>query len=257
MSQETVQVGGTELYLVKDGSGPPCLFLHGIEGHEGWLSVHSALSTCASVIAPSHPGFGHTPAPEWITQIQHQAVFYNWFLQAAGLQNVNLVGVGLGGWIAAEMAVMDTSRLGHLVLVGAAGLRPRHGEMLDIFLIPWRNVIERGFVNAQGSAEYQRIYSENPIQEFGGIREAGRTMTMRMCFKPYMHNPSLPGMLPKINVPTLVVWGENDELIPLECGRQYAEGIPGSELRTISECGHFVHLDQPARLANALGEFIS
>jgi pimeloyl-ACP methyl ester carboxylesterase len=257
VTQESIPVGGTELYLLEDGSGSPCLFLHGIEGHEGWLSVHSTLAQSRTVIAPSHPGFGQTPAPTWMTQVQHQAVFYNWFLQQANLQNVDLVGAGLGGWIAAEMAVMDTSRLRHLALVGAAGLRPRAGEMLDIFLLPWRQVIERGFRDGQSSVGYQQIYSANPILDFGGIREAGRTMTMRMGFKPYMHDPSLAGMLPKIDVPTLVVWGESDELIPTECARQYAESIPDATLRTIPECGHFVHLDQPAQLANLLGEFFS
>jgi len=257
VSEETISVGGTALFLLKAGSGAPCVFLHDIEGHEGWLSIHDALAETATVLAPSHPGFGHTPAAEWITSVQHQAVFYNWFLQQAGLQNVDLVGVGLGGWIAAEMAVMDTSRLHHLVLVGAAGLRPRDGDLLDIFLLPWRQVIERGFLNPHGSAEYERIYSANPIQEFGGIREAGRTMTMRMCFKPYMHNPSLEGMLPKITTPTLVVWGDGDDIIPVQCGRQYAERIPDAELRVVKECGHFVHLEQPEQLATLLREFFS
>ncbi len=257
MTEETIPVGGTALYLLKAGSGPPCVFLHDIEGHEGWLTVHSDLSMTSTVIAPSHPGFGHTPAPEWITAVQHQAIFYNWFLQEAGLNGVDLVGVGLGGWIAAEMAIMDTSRLRNLVLVGAAGLRPRRGEMLDIFLVPWRQVIERGFFDTQHSPEFARIYTANPIQEFGGMREAGRTMTMRMCFKPYMHDPSLASMLPKIRIPTLVVWGEDDQIIPVECGRQFAESIPGAQLRTVPDCGHFVHLDQPQQLAAIVGEFFA
>jgi pimeloyl-ACP methyl ester carboxylesterase len=256
-TQESVPVDGTELYLLKGGNGQPCVFLHDIEGHEGWLKFHSEISASSTVIAPSHPGFGQTPAPEWITGVQHQAVFYNWFLQEAGLQNVDLVGVGLGGWIAAEMAVMDSSRLRHLVLVGPAGLRPRHGEILDIFLLPWRQVIERGFlqVNGQHSGEFERIYTANPIQEFGGVREAGRTMTMRMCFKPYMHDPSLAGMLPKISLPTLVVWGEDDDIIPVECGRLFQELIPDAQLRAIPSCGHFVHLDQPEQLATIVREF--
>jgi pimeloyl-ACP methyl ester carboxylesterase len=248
-----VNVAGTELYLLKHGSGPPCLFLHDIEGHEGWLPIHENLAQTSTIHAPSHPGFGHTTAPEWITQVQHEAVFYNWYLQAAGLHEVDLIGVGLGGWIAAEMAVMDTSRLRHLILVGAAGLRPTDGEILDIFVTPWRQVIERGFRN---SAEFERVYAANPIQEFGGIREAGRTMCMRLCFKPYMHDPALFGMLPKIDVPSLVVWGEQDEIIPLDCGRQYSERIPRAELRVIPDCGHFVHLDKPQALADAVREFL-
>jgi pimeloyl-ACP methyl ester carboxylesterase len=254
MNEEKVPVGGTQLYLLKGGSGRPCLLLHGIEGHEGWLAIHEELASSATVIAPSHPGYGQTLAPEWITSVPHQAIFYNWFLQQQGLTGVDLVGVGLGGWIAAEMAVMDSSRLGHLVVADATGLRPRDGEMLDVFVMPWRQVIERGFFNPE---QYQRVYGENPIQEFGGIREAGRTMSMRMCFKPYMHDPSLPGMLSKIRVPTLVVWGDHDEIVPRECGRQYADAIAGAQLKLLSDCGHFAHLDQPQRFASLLGEFFA
>jgi pimeloyl-ACP methyl ester carboxylesterase len=129
--------------------------------------------------------------------------------------------------------------------------------MLDIFLLPWRQVIERGFVNGQQSLEYERIYANAPIQEFGGIREAGRTMTMRMCFKPYMHDPSLPGMLGKIRAPTLVVWGEDDQFVPLECAQLYTNAIPNARLEVLPECGHLAHLDQPRQLANLVHEFLS
>jgi pimeloyl-ACP methyl ester carboxylesterase len=253
--EEYVPVGGTRLYVVKGGSGPACLVLHGIEGHEGWLPFHDALADSATVYAPSHPGYGHTPAPEWISLVPHQAVFYHWFLQEAGLSDVDLVGVGLGGWIAAEMAVMDSSRLRHLVLADATGVRPRQSEMLDIFVVPWRQVIERGFREGQQSPEYQRIYANAPIQEFGGIREAGRTMSTRMCFKPYMHNPALPHMLGKIRVPTLIVWGNDDVIVPLECGERFQQAIPGATLRTLEACGHFAHLDQPQRLATLVRDF--
>ena len=256
-STETVPVGQTQLYVLKGGGGRPCLVLHGIEGHEGWLTFHEQLADSATVYAPSHPGYGRTQAPEWITSVPHQAVFYHWFLQEAGLGQVDLVGVGLGGWIAAEMAIMDSSRLRHLVLVDAAGIRPERSEILDVFILPWRQVIERGFRHGQRSPEYARIYENAPIQEFGGIREAGRTMSMRMCFKPFMHDPSLPGMLAKIRVPTLVVWGENDELVPIECGELYQRAIPGATLRTIADCGHLAHLDQPQRLAALLHDFFS
>lgn len=254
---EQIPVGQTSLYLMRGGSGNPCLVLHGIEGHEGWLAFHDALTQSAAVYAPSHPGYGHTEAPDWISAIQHQAIFYNWFLQHVGLRDVDLVGTGMGGWIAAEMAVMDTSRLRHLVLVDAAGLRPRDGELLDIFIVPWRQVIERGFRDGQNAPEYQRIYTAAPLQEFGGIREAGRTMSMRMCFKPYMHDPSLAGVLGKINVPTLVVWGDDDAIIPPDCGRQFAEGIPNAQFRTLKNCGHFAHLDRPRELAALVAEFVS
>ncbi len=257
VATDTVAVGGTQLYLLTGGSGRPCLVLHGIEGHEGWLTFHDAMARSSKVYAPSHPGYGHTPAPDWITSVPHQAIFYLWFLQAAGLHDVDLVGVGLGGWIAAELAVMDSSRLRHLALVGATGVRPEQAEIADIFVMPWRQVIERGFLRGAEAPEYQRIYSQNPIQEFGGVREAGRTMSMRMCFKPYMYDPSLEGMLGKIDVPTLVVHGEGDAIVPLESARQFQRAISGATLRVLPECGHFAHLDQPDELASVLRDFFS
>ena len=257
VTTEQVPVGQTQLYLLKSGSGNPILVVHGIEGLEGWLAFHGALATSQTVYAPSHPGYGHTHAPDWITTVPHQAIFYHWFLQESGLTDADLVGIGLGGWIAAEMAVMDSSRLRHLVLVNAFGVQPHHDQLFDIFVARWREVIEGGFADGVQSAEYQRIYGQNPIQEFGGIRESGRTMTMRMCFKPYMYDPSLPGMLGKIRVPTLVAHAENDAYVPKECAEIYAQAIPGAELLTIDNCGHLAHMDQPARLAALVTYFVT
>ena len=251
---EHIPVGQTNLYVLKGGNGRPCLVLHGIEGHEGWLAFHDTLASRSTVYAPSHPGYGHTQAPDWITSVPHQAIFYHWFLQETGLTDVDLVGIGLGGWIAAEMAIMDTSRLSHLVLVNAVGVKPQRAELFDIFVARWRDVIEGGFSDA---LQYQRLYADNPIQEFGGIREAGRTMTMRMCFKPYMFDPSLPGVLGKVRVPTLVVHGEKDDYVPGECAEMYAQSIPGAELRTLENCGHFAHMDQPDRLGALVAEFVT
>jgi len=252
-----IPVGGTSLHMLEGGDGPPCLVLHGVEGDEGWLAFHSALAERSTVYVPSHPGYGRTDCPPWISSIQHQAIFYNWFLDSAGLGAVDLVGVGMGGWIAAQMAVMCQALLRRLVLVGAAGVRPGDGEIFDIFVTPWPSVIERGFFDAPGSVEYQRIYGNAPIAEFGGIREAGRIMTMRMCFKPYMYDPSLPGMLPKIRVPTLIVWGKDDRIFPLDCADQYQHTIRDATLRIVEDCGHFAHLERPDRVAALIRDFLA
>jgi pimeloyl-ACP methyl ester carboxylesterase len=256
VTTEQVNVGGTTLHVLKGGSGRVCLVLHGMEGFEGWLAFHSALARQATVYAPSHPGFGHTECPGWLSTVQHQAIFYNWFLQEAGLESVDLVGIGVGGWIAAQMAVMCSASLRHLVLVDAAGVRPEQGEILDVFVTPWKQVIERAFSDTKTAPEYERIYGGG-IAEYGGIREAGRTMSMRMCFRPYMYDPALPGMLGKIQVPTLIVWGTEDQIVPIECAAQYQRAIPGATVRILDHCGHFAHFEQPLLLAETIGGFIS
>ena len=256
-TEERLKVAQTGLYLLKGGTGHPLLVLHGVEGHEGWLAFHQALAEHATVYAPSHPGYGHTECPSWVSTILHQAVFYHWFLQEAGLRSVDLVGVGIGGWIAAQMAVMCATPLRHLVLVDAAGIHPRQGEVTDIFILPWQEVIEKAFYDPQNAPEYQRIYGSAPVVEFGGVREAGRTVSTRMCFRPYMYDAALPGMLGKVRVPTLIVWGEQDQIIPLECARLYQQAIPGATLRAIERCGHWPHLEHPQALAEIVREFVS
>jgi pimeloyl-ACP methyl ester carboxylesterase len=256
-TEEKIQVGNVALTLLKGGRGQSTLVLHGIEGDEGWLAFHEALAGSATVYAPSHPGYGRTERPEWLSSINHQAVFYHWFLQAAGLESVDLVGVGLGGWIAAEMALMCTDHIRNLVLVSPAGILPREGEVYDVFVESWRQVIERSFYDHRASPEYLRIYGEDYAPQFGGIREAGRTMNTILAYRPFMYDPAMPGMLGKIRVPTLVVLGDTDRIMPRECGERYTQGIPDASLTTLERCGHWAHLDRPEALADAIRAFVS
>jgi pimeloyl-ACP methyl ester carboxylesterase len=255
-SEERQAVAATELYLLKGGTGHPLLVLHGVEGHEGWLQFYDALAARVTVYAPAHPGFAQTPCPAWLESIVHQAVFYHWFLQEAALAPVDVVGIGIGGWIAAQMAVMCSHNLRHLILVDAAGIQPQQSQIFDIFITPWKQVIDRAFYASQDCPEYQRIYG-GEFQEFGGPREAGRTMSIRMCFRPFMYDPALPAMLGKVRVPTLIVWGANDHIIPVECGQLYQQAIAGATLRLLDKCGHWPQFERPQELARLIQEFVA
>ena len=254
--ETTYEVGDATLHMVQGGSGRPALVLHGIEGPEGWIEFHDRLSRDASVYAPAHPGFGETQRPEWLESITHQAAFYEWFLRDASLEEVDLIGFGIGGWIAAEMAAMCSHNLAHLVLVGAAGIKPVEGEMLDIFVRRWRDVVEM-CVDNPDAEEFQRIYTAAPIVDFGGHREAGRTMTMRMCYRPYMYDPALPALLGSVRTPTLVVWGAEDRIIPVECGELYRQAIPDARLEVMEDCGHWPHFEKPDALADVVTRFLA
>jgi pimeloyl-ACP methyl ester carboxylesterase len=226
-----------------------------MEGPEGWLAFHEALAGAREVLAPSHPGFGASQRPDWVESITHQALFYEWFLRDAAIEEVDLIGFGIGGWIAAEMATMCSHNLAHLVLVGAAGIRPETGETMDVFVRPWRQVVEACVSNREAE-EYQRVYSASPIVDFGGTREAGRSMTMRMCYRPYMYNPAWPAALGGVRAPTLIVWGAEDRIIPVECAELFRGAIPESKLEIMDGCGHWPHFEQPEALAERILGFI-
>jgi pimeloyl-ACP methyl ester carboxylesterase len=154
------------------------------------------------------------------------------------------------------MAVQCADRLRRLVLVSPAGIKPEQAEALDVFVTPWKRVIAEGFFRGEDADGYRRIYEAAPLIEFGGTREAGRTMSMRMCFRPYMYDPALPAMLGKIEVPTLIAWGAQDRIMPVECGHAFASAIPRATLRVLDKCGHLAHLDQPELLASTIREFV-
>ncbi len=253
---QTVEVGDATLHLLRGGSGRPALVLHGIEGPEGWLAFHEALSRGADLYLPSHPGYGESERPEWMESIAHQALFYEWFLREAGIEKVDLIGFGIGGWIAAEMAAMNSENLRRLVLIDAAGVRPTEGETVDIFVRPWRDIVASCVHDPERAEEFRRIYEASPIVDFGGPREAGRSMTMRMCYRPYMHNPAFPAALGGIRAPTLVVWGADDRIIPMECAHMYQESIRGAKMKVIEGCGHWPHYEKPDELAETVLRFL-
>ena len=105
-----VTVAGCKTRLMRGGSGEPLLFLHGARGASAWLPFWETLSKRFDVIVPEHPGFGGSDMPDWLDNTGDLAYFYLDLIEALELTQVNLAGVSLGGWIAAEIAVRDDSR---------------------------------------------------------------------------------------------------------------------------------------------------
>src|SRR5271154_2806166 len=101
--EHTIRVAGTELVVIKGGSGRPVLVLHDELGHPGWLEWHSALAREPTLWVPLQPGFGKSPKLDWITSIRDLACFYARVLRETELAPVDVIGFSLGGWIAAEM----------------------------------------------------------------------------------------------------------------------------------------------------------
>ena len=121
-TDQPIMIGDCRIRLMRGGAGRPLLFLHGAGGAGIWLPCMARLAQKFDVIAPEHPGFGASDTPDWLDTIADLANFYLDFLDQLDLRGVHLVGSSLGGWIAAELAVRNTSRLASLTLVGAAGI---------------------------------------------------------------------------------------------------------------------------------------
>jgi pimeloyl-ACP methyl ester carboxylesterase len=254
--EEYVEVAGAKVRMLRGGVGKPVLVLHSVEGNPGWLPFLDDISKNATAYAPTHPGFGHSERPDWLETVADLACFYLWMLQELGLERVSLIGHFLGGWVAAEMAVMCPHVVEKLVLVDAAGIRPREGEIADIFLLGEEETTKMSFYDRAQVPGYAELFERELSPEERELRMRNREMTTRLCWKPYMHDRSLPWLLPRVRVPTLVVWGKEDRIIPVDSGKQYSQAIPGSRLEVIERCGHLPHLEKPKEFVRLVLEHL-
>ncbi len=237
-SANYVEIAGTRVHLPSRGEGAAILSLHSIEGNLGFMPYLDALAQSACVYAPTHPGYGTSDRPEWLETISDLARFYLWMLQELGLDRVHLIGGFMGGWIAAEMAVMCPQVLHTLTLVGTAGVRPADGEIADIFLLGEEGTTELAINDSD-------LLTSAAESEDAFVRIREREMTTRLCWKPYMHSPSLIHLLPRVEAPTLVVWGENDRIVPVSTGGRIVEAMPNARLDVIAGAGHLPHIENP------------
>jgi pimeloyl-ACP methyl ester carboxylesterase len=244
-------VAGTTVRCLEEGSGHPVVMFHHSFGNPGWMPVHEQLAAGHHLMAPDLPGFGASERPDWARHPRDLALLMAWWLRVRGVGPVAAVGCGFGGWVAAELATMDPGAFSHLVLVGAAGLLPETGRILDQVLISHSEYVRAAF--SHGDA-YEAIYTAGLPDELLLQWDRNREMTVRVAWKPYMYNRRLVPLLPLVAVPTLVVWGANDQVVPLECGERYAHLLPDARLEIIPDCGHAVDLERPEALAGLVRE---
>jgi pimeloyl-ACP methyl ester carboxylesterase len=251
-SVERVTVDGTEIRILRGGSGPPLVFLHGAGGHTGWMGFLEELSQRFEVFAPEHPGFGQSDDPPWLDGVGDLAYFYLDLLAALGLERVHLVGTSLGGWIAAELAVRNTSRLASLTLVGAVGITAGGEPIPDIFRMPVEENLRRYYADQQRAARRLGDLGKADME----VVAKNRATVTRLAYRPRFHNPDLAKWLHRIDVPTLLLWGAEDGLVPPRFGEAYAALIPGSRLVVLPGAGHAPFDEQKDAFLAAFCDFI-
>ena len=242
--------------MLKGGSGDPLLVLHDEMGQPGWLQFHEELAKNYTVYAPSHPGFGVTDRIDWIMNMRDIATWYLWALEDLGLSNLNVVGFSLGGWLAAEMATQNPQVFRKMALAAPAGILPPTGEILDMFLIVAKEFLAAGFHNPAAAPEFQQVCPDEPTTETIELWETAREEACRLSWRPYMYDQSLARRLGRLrNLPSLIVWGRNDGVIPPSAGEVYNSSIAGSRLATLENCGHRPDVEKTSELTGLLREF--
>jgi len=248
-------VAGVRLEVVERGHGRPILWLHGEEGLDPEAPVLKDLGAGARVVAPSHPGYGHSPEVDGIDTVDDLAYLYLDLLDQLDVRDAVVVGCSLGGWIAAEMAVKCTGRVARLVLVGPVGIKVGDREtrdIPDIFALHPDEVATLQYHDPARARVDHTTLSDDRLTVIARNREA----TALYAWEPYFHDPKLRGRLHRVAVPTLLLWGAEDRFVAADgYGAAYRDAVPGARLETIAGAGHFPHLEQPAAVAACVRAF--
>src|SRR5215470_1618157 len=226
-TESKFEIPGAKLHLARAGKGKPVIVLHHETGTPDSLPFYDALAARYDVLVPHHPGYSRSERPDWMRSVRDMAVVYRGLLCDLGLDKV--------------------------ALVGAMGIKPPEGFILDQAIVGYIDYARAGFHDQKA---FDRVYGEEPSNDQLEMWDVCREMSFRIAWKPYMYSQTLPHLLKTMRAPALVVWGENDKVVPLSAGKRYAEALPDAKLEIVKSCGHAVDMEQPEALAKLVNNFI-
>ena len=245
----SLQVGSVSVRLRRVGRGRPVLFLHGEGGLQPDLPFFRSLARRVETLMPEHPGFGSSDNPDFLRNISDYAMFYLELLETLDLRDLHIVGSSLGGWLAAEIAVRDRSRLAGLTLISPAGIKVEGLRPGDNFIWnPEESV--RNLFHDQSFAD--RILAQEPGEEELNERIANRYCVAKLAWQPRWRDPDLLKWLHRIRAPVQVIWGSSDKLFPVAYAQHWVERLPQAHLHIIDECGHLPHVEKSDQVADLI-----
>jgi pimeloyl-ACP methyl ester carboxylesterase len=244
--------GEVDLVVEERGEGRPFLLLHGGAGPASMTRFASMLAERhhARVLTPTHPGFARTRRPDKLKSVKGLAQVYAALLDRLGVSDVTVIGNSMGGWIAAELALLATPRVSGIVLVGALGVEAAGHPIPDISKLTLDEIMSLSYHNPKPF----RVDPASLTDDQRAIAAANRAALQ--VYAPQMTDPSLAGRLARIAVPALVISGESDRIVDPEYGRTYAAAIPNAQFLLLPNTGHLPQVETPEQLLAAIWSFV-
>jgi pimeloyl-ACP methyl ester carboxylesterase len=255
MQINDIDVAGTTMPVsyTERSEGHPFLVLHGGGGPQTVTGFADLLAAGrgANVITPIHPGFGGTDRPDAFTTIGQLAQVYIALLDRLNLSDVTVVGNSVGGWIAAEMAVLDTTRISSIELVDAVGIEVPGHPVVDFFVLSFPEIAQRSYYEPDKFL----IDPSTMTPQQQAVLAGNRAALSIYAGDTSMMDPTLRERLSAVTIPTRVIWGDHDRIADPDYGRAYANAIPDAEFVLLTKTGHMPQLESPDRLVPAVWDF--
>jgi pimeloyl-ACP methyl ester carboxylesterase len=242
-------LGPVDLTVASFGTGAPFLLLHGGAGPQSMLPFGEQMATTNGVraLVPTHPGFGGTTRPEGLTGIRALAQLYSQLIDDLELTDVTVIGNSIGGWITAEVALVRSLRVSRIVLLDAVGLDVPGHPVADFFAMPMDEVFARTFHNP----ERFRI-DPSTLPPAAQAVAAGNRAALAAYAGTSMTDVSLAERLATLDLPTLVLWGDSDQIVDPDYGRAYAAAIPTARFQLLANTGHAPQQETPDQVLHVI-----
>jgi pimeloyl-ACP methyl ester carboxylesterase len=253
---ETIDVNGRATTILHGGDGPTFVYLHSTLGESiRWLPFYQAWAKHFRVLVPTHPGFHKSGGFDQIDTIEDMAFHYLEMFDALGLDEVILGGVSLGGWIAAEFAVRWPERVKKLWLSGAPGMWVDEEPLPDLFRRMGKPEQLRDLVFHDPNGYMAKmVVSDTPSEETMLSAYQSMTVLARLVWeRPY--DPKLPSRLHRVKCPVLLLWADDDKLVPPSYGKAYQKYLPQAQWQMIPQCGHMAMFEKEAEFVEAVTRF--
>jgi pimeloyl-ACP methyl ester carboxylesterase len=249
----TFDVNGTSTVVLAAGDpgAPPLVFLHGAGTWHGW-GFSEPWTATHRVLIPFHPGYGLSDDLEGLSEVHDLVIHYVELFDQLGLNSgVDLVGLSLGGLLAARFAIEQKHRLRRLVLVCPGGLRAPGVQVDDLFRIPPDEILGR-LVHRMETLQPHLPEDPNDVDFTVDRYREQRTTALMLWDHPF--DRVIPRWLGRVDIPTLIVWGDDDTLLPPALAPAWAALLPDATVKTFADAGHLV-LDESPEAAEAVAQF--
>jgi len=247
------------IQVSEGGSGNSNLiYLHGFNGFEEWPSFLDAFEEHFHIYIPAHPGISTSAGIDEIDDLWDLILFYEELINELNIDNTVLIGHSYGGMLAAELASQLRDRIGKLVLVDSLGLWLDNKPIPDIFMLTpsERHEISWHNPNSETAQYYENSFYDGINKDETNLERTKTLMAIgKFCWP--IPDKGLEKRIHRINAPTLLVWGEHDQIVPLEYGHAFESKISGSTLNVIKESGHIPHVESKPNFTETTLKFLT
>jgi pimeloyl-ACP methyl ester carboxylesterase len=244
-------VGPVDVTVDERGEGQPFLLLHGGGGPPTVSSFAELFATThpARVLSPIHPGFGATSRPEALKTVPQLADLYVALLELLELKDVTVVGNSIGGWIAAEIGVIESPRVSGIVIIDGTGIEVPDHPVADFFSLTLDQVFQLSYYNPEPFR-----FDPTSLPPAAQAIAAGNRAALAVYAGTAMTDHTLKERLSTMETPALLLWGDSDQIVDPDYGRTYAATIPRSRFQLLKDTGHMPQIETPDQVLKAIWE---